>query len=65
MVIDATLKAVAIVGAGTAGLAMMKTLLDLPEAQRRSWNIVVFDRQSEVGGLWPVLFKRHTDSSSY
>lgn len=32
-------KSVAIVGAGSAGLAMLKTILDLPEETRIGWNI--------------------------
>ncbi|KAK2460844.1 hypothetical protein APHAL10511_007314 [Amanita phalloides] len=43
-------KSIAIVGAGTAGLAMLKTLLDLPE--RDAWDIVLFEERENVGGVW-------------
>ena len=43
-------KSVAIVGAGSAGLAMLKTLLDMPEY--KSWKIVVFEERENVGGVW-------------
>jgi cation diffusion facilitator CzcD-associated flavoprotein CzcO len=49
-------KSIAIVGAGSAGLAMLKTLLDIPEYN--SWNIVLFEERENVGGIWyvsPVL----------
>ena len=43
-------KSIAIVGAGSAGLAMLKTLLDMPE--RNSWNIVLFEERENIGGIW-------------
>ena len=45
-------KSIAIVGAGSAGLAMLKTLLDIPEYN--SWNIVLFEERENVGGIWYV-----------
>ncbi|KAH7928545.1 FAD/NAD(P)-binding domain-containing protein [Leucogyrophana mollusca] len=45
-------KSIAVVGAGTAGLAALKTLLDLPEHIRKDWEIVLFEQRSNVGGLW-------------
>lgn len=45
-------KSIAIVGAGSAGLAMMKTLLDQPE--HNLWHIVVFEERENVGGIWWV-----------
>jgi hypothetical protein len=45
-------KSIAIVGAGSAGLAMLKTLLDIPE--HNSWNIVLFEERENVGGIWWV-----------
>ena len=45
-------KSIAIVGAGSAGLAMLKTLLDIPEYN--SWNIVLFEERENVGGIWWV-----------
>ena len=46
-------KSIAIVGAGSAGLAMLKTLLDMPEYN--SWNIVLFEERENVGGIWWAL----------
>ncbi|KAK2460843.1 hypothetical protein APHAL10511_007313 [Amanita phalloides] len=43
-------KSIAIVGAGSAGLAMLKTLLDLPER-----DIVLFEERENVGGIWYEL----------
>ncbi|KAF8635656.1 hypothetical protein AX15_000287 [Amanita polypyramis BW_CC] len=43
-------KSIAIVGAGSAGLAMLKTLLDVPE--HSSWDIVLFEQRNDVGGVW-------------
>lgn len=43
-------KSIAIVGAGSAGLAMLKTLLDMPE--HNAWNIVLFEERENIGGVW-------------
>ncbi|KAJ3557315.1 hypothetical protein NM688_g1537 [Phlebia brevispora] len=45
-------KSIAIVGAGSGGLAVLKTLLDLPEEVRASWDIALYDQRRDVGGLW-------------
>ncbi|KAI8971157.1 FAD/NAD-P-binding domain-containing protein [Trametes punicea] len=45
-------KSIAIVGAGSAGLAILKTLLDLPLETRQSWEIVLYEQRRDVGGLW-------------
>ncbi|PFH50859.1 hypothetical protein AMATHDRAFT_60358 [Amanita thiersii Skay4041] len=31
---------------------MLKTLLDLPEQQRNTWEIVVFEQRANIGGIW-------------
>ncbi|RDB28563.1 Senecionine N-oxygenase [Hypsizygus marmoreus] len=46
------LKSIAIVGAGSAGLAMLKTLFDLPESTRSTWKIVLFEERHSLGGIW-------------
>jgi hypothetical protein len=43
-------KSVAIVGAGSAGLAMLKALVDLPEGG--GWEIVLYEQRRDVGGIW-------------
>ncbi|KIP05566.1 hypothetical protein PHLGIDRAFT_25039 [Phlebiopsis gigantea 11061_1 CR5-6] len=45
-------QSIAIVGAGSGGLAILKTLLDLPEDVRSTWEIVLYERRKDVGGLW-------------
>ncbi|KAF8639192.1 hypothetical protein AX17_001678 [Amanita inopinata Kibby_2008] len=43
-------KSIAVVGAGTAGLAVLKTLLDLPD--RNAWDIVLLEERENLGGIW-------------
>ncbi|KAH8115093.1 FAD/NAD-binding domain-containing protein [Phellopilus nigrolimitatus] len=45
-------KSIAIVGAGSAGLAALKTLLDLPQNVRPGWEVVLFEERQNVGGIW-------------
>ncbi|PSR74330.1 hypothetical protein PHLCEN_2v9947 [Hermanssonia centrifuga] len=45
-------KSIAIVGAGSGGLAVLKTLLDLPEEVRSSWEFALYEQHRDVGGLW-------------
>ncbi|KAI6149276.1 hypothetical protein BKA82DRAFT_3976986 [Pisolithus tinctorius] len=45
-------KSVAIIGAGSAGLAMLKSLLDLPVETRADWDIVLYEKRGDVGGIW-------------
>ncbi|KAF8168196.1 hypothetical protein B0H34DRAFT_779609 [Crassisporium funariophilum] len=45
-------KSVAIIGGGSAGLAMLKTLLDLPEYSREGWEIVLYEEREDAGGIW-------------
>ena len=47
-------KSIAIVGAGSAGLAVLKTLLDLPLEVRQGWEIVLYEQRRSVGGVWYV-----------
>lgn len=47
-------KSIAIVGAGSAGLAMLKTLTELPEETRRSLEFTLFEEREDVGGIWYV-----------
>lgn len=47
-------KSIAIVGAGSAGLAALKALLDLPEETRQGWEIILFEQRRGVGGVWYV-----------
>ncbi|TFK41252.1 hypothetical protein BDQ12DRAFT_626589 [Crucibulum laeve] len=45
-------KSIAIVGAGSGGLAMLKTILDLPEETRERLQFVLYDERDDVGGVW-------------
>ena len=46
-------KRIAIVGAGTGGIVMLKTLVnDLPKDITRTWEIVLFEQRDNVGGIW-------------
>ncbi|KAJ7596947.1 hypothetical protein C8J56DRAFT_772013 [Mycena floridula] len=45
-------KRICIVGAGTAGLTAIKALLDLSEDIRTGWEIIIFEQQDVIGGVW-------------
>jgi len=49
-------KRVAIVGAGTAGLAALKTFIhDIPKPDGQRWEIELFEQRDDLGGIWSVL----------
>ena len=49
------IKRVAIIGAGTAGLAALKTFVyDIPKPDGQRWEIEVFEQRSDLGGIWLV-----------
>ena len=56
--LPASRKSIAIVGAGSAGLAALKTLLDLPHEVRQGWDLTLFEQRWSVGGIWYVLRKQ-------
>lgn len=45
-------KSIAIIGAGSAGLAALKTFLDLPSEIRETWDIILYEQRRDVGGIW-------------
>lgn len=45
-------KSIAIVGGGSGGIAILKTLLDLPEEVRSTWEIVLYEQRRGLGGVW-------------
>lgn len=45
-------KSIAIVGAGSAGIAVLKTIFDLPEDVRTNWRVVLLEQRRDVGGVW-------------
>ena len=49
-------KRVAIIGAGTAGLAALKTFVhDTPKPDGQRWEIELFEQRHDLGGIWSVL----------
>lgn len=48
-------KSIAVIGAGSAGLAMVKTFLDFPESVRRNLEISVYEERPSVAGVWQAL----------
>ena len=46
-------KRVAIIGAGTSGLAALKTFVhDIPKPDGQRWEIEVFEQRNGLGGIW-------------
>lgn len=45
-------KSVAIVGAGSAGLAMLRALVDLQDELDSNFDIVLYEQRQDVGGIW-------------
>lgn len=51
-------KSIAVVGGGTAGIAMLKALADVPEHTRRNWTIDLFEKREDLGGIWYAVLPR-------
>ena len=46
-------KRIVIVGAGPSGVSTLHAFLTgLPEETRKTWQIVVFEKRDDVGGIW-------------
>ncbi|KAI0049947.1 FAD/NAD-P-binding domain-containing protein [Auriscalpium vulgare] len=46
-------KRIAIIGAGTGGIAALRTLVRvLPEELTCGWEVVVFEQRRDIGGVW-------------
>jgi len=45
-------KRIAIIGAGPAGLAALKAVLDSEEWKEGHWDVVAFEVREDVGGVW-------------
>ncbi|KZT04453.1 FAD/NAD-P-binding domain-containing protein [Laetiporus sulphureus 93-53] len=45
-------KSIAIVGAGSGGLAALKTILDVASDINANWEVVLYEQHRDVGGLW-------------
>lgn len=48
-------KRVAIIGAGSAGLAALKTFVhDIPKPDGQRWEVELFEQRNDLGGVWSV-----------
>jgi heterodisulfide reductase subunit A-like polyferredoxin len=47
-------KSILIIGGGSAGLSVLKTLLDLPKEIRGNWEISLYEQRHDIGGIWQV-----------
>ncbi|KZW01293.1 FAD/NAD(P)-binding domain-containing protein [Exidia glandulosa HHB12029] len=45
-------KRIAIIGGGTAGIAVLKRLAELAPAERAGWDFVLYEQRRDVGGVW-------------
>lgn len=43
---------ICVVGAGVAGLAALKVIKERPEYINLEWSVTVYERQSQLGGVW-------------
>ncbi|KAH9950628.1 FAD/NAD(P)-binding domain-containing protein [Amylocystis lapponica] len=50
--VSTVIKSIAIVGSGSGGLGILKSILDLPEETRAGWEIVLYEQRRAVGGVW-------------
>lgn len=47
-----TNKSIAIVGAGSGGLAMLRVLTELSEETKQSLDFILLEEREDVGGIW-------------
>jgi hypothetical protein len=45
-------KSILIVGGGLGGLGSLKTFLDVPARIRHDWDIVLYEKRDDIGGVW-------------
>lgn len=45
-------KTIAVIGAGSAGIAALKALMDLPSSIAQNWNITLYEQRGDVAGVW-------------
>lgn len=48
----ATVSKIGIIGAGPAGLAALKTVLDSPQYKAGQWIPIAFEAREDIGGVW-------------
>lgn len=49
-------KRICVIGAGPAGLAVLKYLSQTSYFKTGSWSVIAYESRSKVGGIWYVLF---------
>lgn len=49
---DNEVKHICIIGAGSAGLAALKSIMDTSQYQKGLWKPVAFEARNNVGGVW-------------
>ncbi|KIJ51715.1 hypothetical protein M422DRAFT_203031 [Sphaerobolus stellatus SS14] len=45
-------RSIAVIGAGSAGLGMLKSLVELPEETKQRLDFVLYEEREDVGGVW-------------
>jgi cation diffusion facilitator CzcD-associated flavoprotein CzcO len=45
-------KRVAVIGAGTSGLSFLKVVKDYKRGYDLDWDVVLFEKRHDVGGIW-------------
>lgn len=48
-------KRICVIGAGAAGLAMLKYLSQTSYIKTGSWTVIAYESRSKVGGIWYAL----------
>lgn len=48
-------KRICVIGAGPAGLAVLKYLSQTSYFKRGSWSVIAYESRSKVGGIWYAL----------
>lgn len=56
-----TTKTIVIIGAGPAGLAALKAVLETPQFASGLWTPIVFESRSDVGGVWYIFIVEYDD----
>jgi len=48
-------KRICVIGAGAAGLALLKYLSQTSYFKTGSWSVIAYESRSKVGGIWCAL----------
>jgi cation diffusion facilitator CzcD-associated flavoprotein CzcO len=47
-----SIKQICVIGAGAAGIAALKVIVDTPQYKSGTWRVVAFEARNKVGGVW-------------